>query len=511
MTAKSSQTTGLNRDPVDKYYTNLNCVNLCINLVKKHIKFNPLDLIIEPSAGNGAFINAIKKIGTKCQFYDISPDTSADNGSSNHIVQLDFLQFNDVILDHEYKTHIIGNPPFGRQSSTAIKFIKKCCEFADSISFILPKSFKKESMRKHFHKNYHLICEVDLPDYSFLIDNKPVDVPCIFQIWMYLEIERIPICKLEPIGYTFVKKNENHNISFRRVGVNAGSIFTNIDSSEQSHYFIRFDNFSSSLFNELKKIKYKTDNTVGPKSISRQELILEFNEVIKNISATKTTSMAKILNKINARINREICHVTIAKLSDDNLMCEYMKSPSVLTKVEEFTDILKLENINEVSINNILKKTIPKYFIPAGTKGNIRGSIFNNIVWEYILALKLSDYGLYAKVESHCEFVKYKTDEIPDWYIYQKAEQKAEQKVMIGMNQIGLWGGGAQSNRGCKYLNTITPTNIKLVCVVCEYKIIKTDKNKIFQLFEKGYTNDTLCYLNGLKRIIYEFFGLDEN
>ena len=37
------------------------------------------------------------------------------------------------------KIHIIGNPPFGRQSSLAIKFIKKSVEYCDSISFILPK------------------------------------------------------------------------------------------------------------------------------------------------------------------------------------------------------------------------------------------------------------------------------------------------------------------------------------------------------------------------------------
>ena len=70
------------------------------------------------------------------------------------------------------KIHVIGNPPFGRQASFAIKFIKLCCEFATTISFILPKSFKKTSMQKHFSINYHLIYENDLPDNSFLVNNK---------------------------------------------------------------------------------------------------------------------------------------------------------------------------------------------------------------------------------------------------------------------------------------------------------------------------------------------------
>ena len=67
----------------------------------------------------------------------------------------------------------------------AIQFIKKCCSFANSISFILPKSFKKDSMKKHFPLNYHLIFEMDLPENAFLINNKETDVPCIFQIWQY--------------------------------------------------------------------------------------------------------------------------------------------------------------------------------------------------------------------------------------------------------------------------------------------------------------------------------------
>ena len=73
-----------------------------------------------------------------------------------------YLLKNDLNLNKEIKDlnqncfkkiHIIGNPPFGRQSSLAIKFIKKSAEFCDSISFILPKSFKKDSLKKHFPLN----------------------------------------------------------------------------------------------------------------------------------------------------------------------------------------------------------------------------------------------------------------------------------------------------------------------------------------------------------------------
>lgn len=190
------------------------------------------------------------------------------------------------MLDVEYNNiHIIGNPPFGRQSSLAIQFIKKCCEFANTISFILPKSFKKNSMQKHFPLNYHLIFEINLPENSFLVNDKETDVPCVFQIWQYKKEKRKIIKNLIPINFKFVNKSENPDISFRRVGVNAGKIMKDIeDKSIQSHYFIKFTN-SLTIDQNLKKltsIKFNDDNTVGPKSISKQELIKEFNELLIN-------------------------------------------------------------------------------------------------------------------------------------------------------------------------------------------------------------------------------------
>ena len=171
----------------------------------------------------------------------------------------------------------------------AIKFIKKSCQFCNSISFILPKSFKKESLKKTFPLNFHLILEIDLPINAFLVENIEHNVPCVFQIWKKLETERAIVEKLEPNNFKFVKKTEDSDISFRRVGVNAGTIDTNIDDkSVQSHYFIKFTNnihiknnsSIDEIIEKLRHIHFTEDNTVGPKSISKQELIKEFNIII---------------------------------------------------------------------------------------------------------------------------------------------------------------------------------------------------------------------------------------
>ena len=268
------QKKGLKRNSTDKFYTKKSAVEKCISLVKEFIHIEDIDLIIEPSAGNGAFIPCIKNISNNHKFYDLYPEHES-------IIKQDFL-----LLDHQKlitpykKIHIIGNPPFGRQSSTAIKFIKKCCSFADSISFILPKSFKKSSMQKYIPLNYHLIHQCDLEKNSFLLNGNDCDVNCVFQIWQRLSINRPIIETPIPCGFSFVKKTSNPDISFRRVGANAGLISREIKSKNiQSHYFMKIDNID--LIKKLQLIKFTTDNTVGPKSISKHEIIIEFNKLME--------------------------------------------------------------------------------------------------------------------------------------------------------------------------------------------------------------------------------------
>jgi predicted RNA methylase len=275
----TKQTKGLKRDVIDKFYTKKEIVDHIIELFKEYVAPNNNDLIIEPSAGNGAFIDAIKSLKCNYKFYDLEPE-------HGEIIKQDYLLYNyntNAIVNANNKIHILGNPPFGRQSSLAIKFIKKSCEFCDTISFILPKSFKKDSLKKTFPSNFHLLFEIDLPKNSFLVNNKEEDVPCLFQIWIKKTYARDVGKKLEPHNFVFVKKTDNPHISFRRVGVNAGSIDVNCNNkSAQSHYFIRFTNANDLEKNIdlLKLIVYDSNNTVGPKSIGKQELIKEFNKVL---------------------------------------------------------------------------------------------------------------------------------------------------------------------------------------------------------------------------------------
>lgn len=206
------------------------------------------------------------------------------------------------------------------------------------------------------------------------------------------------------------------------------------------------------------------------------------------------------IQDINSRIKQEICYETLQKLTDTKLMNEYKNCNSVKNEIKKLSDVLE-KYINE----EIKEKIIEEYLlqlIPAGTKGVIRGNKFNNIVKQFITNLELDLERFEIYFEKKCE--GHFTTEIPDWYILERTTNK----IIIGMNQLDLWGGGQQLNRGSKYIenNKHNTENSKLLCVVCNEIQFKSKKNKAYKLFEIGFKNNTLCYLNNLENIITSYF-----
>jgi hypothetical protein len=207
------------------------------------------------------------------------------------------------------------------------------------------------------------------------------------------------------------------------------------------------------------------------------------------------------MEDINARIKQEICYETLEKLTDAKLMCEYTGCNSVKNEIKKLGNVLE-KYVNEEIKQKIIQEHLLQ-LIPAGTKGVIRGNKFNNIVKHSITNLQLDADRFDICFEKKCE--GHFTTEIPDWYILEKSTNK----IIIGMNQLDLWGGGQQLNRGSKYIenNKHNNDNSKLLCVICNEIQFKSKKNKAYKLFEIGFENNTLCYLKNLQNIITSYFN----
>lgn len=153
----------------DQYYTDPAIAAACLATVDKYFPTKRMHLV-EPSAGDGSFSSVMQQGSIAI---DIDP-------RGDGILQEDFLNY---AIDSDREIGFIGNPPYGRCSRMAVKFINRAALCATFIAFILPRTFRKAETQVKIDSSFHLIHDEDLPDHAFLFCGKPYDVPAAFQIW----------------------------------------------------------------------------------------------------------------------------------------------------------------------------------------------------------------------------------------------------------------------------------------------------------------------------------------
>ncbi len=230
-------------------------------------------VFLEPAAGDGAFYNSLVEAGCDVTALDIAP---ACSGVLHH----DFFEFDTNILRSNGPVVTIGNPPFGKISSEAIKFFNHAAECSEIIAFILPRTFRKLSIQKQLNKYFHLVLDENLPKDAFLKDGVVHDVPCCWQIWSkkkYPRIDPVPPDVSHLIDYA---TPSNADFSLRRVGGRAGAVLDGTDYSPSSTYFIK--EIRHGVRNILAAIDWSgvRDNTAGVRSISKTEVAFALSEAM---------------------------------------------------------------------------------------------------------------------------------------------------------------------------------------------------------------------------------------
>ena len=285
----------------DQFYTSPDvakkCIQILISVLHDAALHSPAPVLplssylwVEPSAGNGAFLNNIPETYDKIGI-DIEPAPEA----GANIVKQDFLTWVPPVQKpktNQKPVIIFGNPPFGRQSSLAKAFIAHSCKFASTstIAFILPRSFVKPSMSCAFESHFHCIHTSDVERNAFVLGggDASYDVPCVFQIWQRRSVPRIVPEKITEKGFQYVKGTDPHDIVIRRVGVYAGRCFHGDNNAteynKQTHYFIKLD--EQPAMSHVKEIVDKVNahvfptNTTGPRSLSKPEINIVLNSIL---------------------------------------------------------------------------------------------------------------------------------------------------------------------------------------------------------------------------------------
>lgn len=115
-------------------------------------------------------------------------------------------------------------------------------------------------------------------------DEEKIKVPCVFQVWEREKNPRKPV-RLKTVTdlFAFVDKSEA-DFRIQRVGGNAGKASFDLTKSPSSNYFIKNKTKMSNeeLVEHINQLKFPTiEFTVGPKSLSKGELIAVLEESLE--------------------------------------------------------------------------------------------------------------------------------------------------------------------------------------------------------------------------------------
>jgi hypothetical protein len=154
----------------EEFYTPAATAKRCVDLVDRHLGITSFRLIVEPSAGAGAFLPYLPS-------HAIAMDV---NPRHPKIDRRDYLGW--LPIDSDSSTLVIGNPPFGQRGALAMRFIMHSSRFAHAIAMILPRSFEKYTFQNRIPLSFHLIDSFLCEDFE-TPDGGLVKVRSTFQIW----------------------------------------------------------------------------------------------------------------------------------------------------------------------------------------------------------------------------------------------------------------------------------------------------------------------------------------
>lgn len=270
-------------DGFDKFYTIPSIVSQCISQLSGLYSWDTWDLVIEPSAGNGNFLSQIptsKKIGL-----DILPE-HAD------IVKCDYFTYNPP--SNARNILVVGNPPFGRVSSMAIKFFNYAAKTANVVAFIVPRTFRRVSVQNKLDLQFHLVFDEELPVKPCCFE-PPMMAKCCFQIWEKKREARSivklptshPDWEFLPFGpsdaYGQPTPPETAEFAIRAYGGKCGEIKT-VGLSElrpKSWHWIKCNIDMTTLIQRFKQLDYSNSlNTARQNSIGRGEMVLLYGDFI---------------------------------------------------------------------------------------------------------------------------------------------------------------------------------------------------------------------------------------
>lgn len=279
----------------EQFFTQPQTAGRLVRLLRQQPWFDRVTRIIEPSAGDAVWLAA-------CDAHDLKVDIALDIDPQHSEVSLgDYLGEAGQEIEYQRGTLTLGNPPFGRMGSMAVKFFNQAAQNSDWIAFILPASFGKRTVQRRLDKRFHCVLQEEMLDETFRFERDGKTVKCVFQIWERRDVERVdPPAKRSTKDFSFVNVRSpssgsaapapsDADLAIRTHGHGYGRIIERCDPNwsklnSRTHRFIKVNPDSNirpkELMHKLSALDYESAGkfTVGQSCVSTEEIVMLYEQ-----------------------------------------------------------------------------------------------------------------------------------------------------------------------------------------------------------------------------------------
>lgn len=293
------------QQPFDQYYTKNEVALDCLYQLFQYVNPFEFTALIEPSAGNGSFLNLFDQFVHDDEYdddvtllgFDIDP-------KGDNIHKLDFLKFDPDdwdLPDDPDDIICIGNPPFGDHGKLAKAFFNKCAEFSNHIAFILPQSMLLKSNMRSLNKNFHPVLKIPLSGNPFIVNGQGYDkkLKTVFVYFQNLGYPRpVEEAVKENGNWSFLKKSDpdQRKIADFRIIQNGGRTGNCILCSDKEFVVNKKTNIYTDFFiqvkpkykkqlkqiqAELNKYPWEFNNLTTWKSLGKNRVAIALNSIIE--------------------------------------------------------------------------------------------------------------------------------------------------------------------------------------------------------------------------------------
>lgn len=250
---------------------------MALELVESALPFLPdprETVFLEPAAGNGSFVEALRAVGAKEVIaIDLYP-------ASAGITKANFLDY----APEQKRLTTITNPPFGRNNALSIPFFNHAARFSETICFLVPRSWRKWSVTNRLDLNFQLVHDSEVfVSYEDAAGNpirKKNDLRTCFQIW---QRQSLPRKKVVVPDNALIEKcpPEKADLAIRVFGFGCGMVMERFERRPNTTLmFLKIVDQRAAKLLPLLDFRRFSENTAYTQALAFTEINYLLNEAI---------------------------------------------------------------------------------------------------------------------------------------------------------------------------------------------------------------------------------------